>query len=369
MRAVKAVKQNINNFEAVELIEAFRKMVNEAIRVGLERNVTSRFRLSNIVYKELHNGLHTWYILSAIEKACAILKNYRRAKRKNPEIKKPYVKKAFLSIGNQGYKITDGKLRIPKKPREHIYIPLNKHTLEVLSAPNLKLGSITLTARTVTIAFSKETAMIEPSGYIGIDRNLDNVTTASSDGAVTSYDLSKATRIKAVYREVKRHFKRNDARIRRRIFQKYGEKQRNKVNQILHHISKDIVEQAKKNNFGIIMENLKGIRKLYRKGNGQGRRYRGKMNSWSFYELQRQIEYKAKWEGIPVIYVKPQKTSSVCAMCGSPIIECTERKVYCHKCYRLMDRDENAAMNIVKRALRFEADGQPTEGVVAECVS
>jgi len=364
MRAVKAVKQNINNFEVLELLETFRRMVNDAIRVGLERNVTSRFSLSNIVYEQLHNGLHTWYILSAIEKACAILKNYRKAKRKNPETKKPYVRKAFLSIGNQGYKIIDGKLRIPIKPREYIYIPLNRHTLEVLSAPNLKLGSIMLTARTVTIAFSKETAMIEPSGYIGIDRNLDNVTTASSDGVVTSYDLSKATRIKAVYREVKSHFKRNDVRIRRRIFQKYGEKQRNKVNQILHHVSKDIVERAKKNNFGIVMENLKGIRKLYRKGNGQGRRYRGKMNSWSFYELQRQIEYKAKWEGIPVIYLSPRKTSSFCAICGSKILECTERQVYCPKCKTFVDRDVNAAKNILARGLRFKPVGLTCEAMV-----
>jgi len=81
------------------------------------------------------------------------------------------------------------------------------------------------------------------------------------------------------------------------------------------------VEQAKARRFGIIMENLKGIRKLYRRGNGQGSNYRGRMNAWSFYDLQRQIEYKARWEGIPVTYIPPQKTSSTCAICGSKITE------------------------------------------------
>lgn len=61
---------------------------------------------------------------------------------------------------------------------------------------------------------------------------------------------------------------------------------------------------------GIILEDLKGIRKLYRKGNGQGSEHRAKMNSWSFYELQRQIEYKARWLGLPVKYVKANGTSS-----------------------------------------------------------
>jgi len=57
MLAVKAVKQNINSIEVDTLLETFRQMVNEAIRVGLEKNITSRFSLSKAVYKELHNGL------------------------------------------------------------------------------------------------------------------------------------------------------------------------------------------------------------------------------------------------------------------------------------------------------------------------
>ena len=33
------------------------------------------------------------------------------------------------------------------------------------------------------------------------------------------------------------------------------------------------------------MEDLKGIRRMYQKGNGQGTHYRSRLNSWSFYEL------------------------------------------------------------------------------------
>jgi putative transposase len=70
------------------------------------------------------------------------------------------------------------------------------------------------------------------------------------------------------------------------------------------------VRQAKEKQFGIVMENLKGIRRLYRKGNWQGKDYRARMNTWSYSELQRQIEYKARWEGIPVYYVHASRTSS-----------------------------------------------------------
>jgi len=286
--------------------------------------------------------------------------------RKNPKTKRPYVRKPYLSIGNQAYKIMDGQLRLPTKPRQYVYIPLKGHTLDVLSERNIKFGSVTLTASTLSIAFSKETAETEPTGYMGLDRNLNNVTTATSNDEVRTYDLSEVTRIKSVYRAVKSHFKRNDVQIRRRICGKYGLKERNKVSQILHRVSKDIVEQAKRSQSAIVMEKLIGIRKLYRRGNNQGRNYRARLNSWSFAELQRQIEYKAKWEGIPVIYVLPRKTSSTCAICGSKILECAGRMVYCPQCRALVDRDVNAARNVLARGLRFGPNALPGEAMVLE---
>lgn len=262
------------------------------------------------------------------------------------------------------FRIIEDKLRLTIKPKKYCYIPLTKHTLRCISGFTVR--SVTLTTCTIAIAFSKETSVTDVSGLIGLDRNLDNVTTSNLEGKTTIYDLSKATQIKQRYREVKSHFKRNDVRIRTQIYGKYGKKQRNRVQQIIHSTSKAIVQEAKVSNSGIVMEDLTGIRKLYRKGNGQGKDYRAKLNGWSFYELQRQIEYKALWEGIQVTYVKAAKTSSNCAICGSPISECTERKVYCHQCNKIFDRDENAAFNIVKRGLRFKPAGEASEAMVKE---
>ncbi|HYB92559.1 MAG TPA: zinc ribbon domain-containing protein, partial [archaeon] len=63
------------------------------------------------------------------------------------------------------------------------------------------------------------------------------------------------------------------------------------------------------------------------------------------------------------IYVPPQKTSSTCAICGSKITECAERKVYCPECDRIVDRDANAASNILARGLRFKPFGPAVEAV------
>ncbi len=225
----------------------------------------------------------------------------------------------------------------------------------------------------MSITFSKESALIESHGGIGIDRNLDNVTIADSNGGVVRHDLSRATEVKAHCRETKSHLKREDARVRRTLFCKYGTIEKNRVLWILHNVSATIVNQAKINSMAIVMEDIKGIRKLYRKGNGQGSNYRYRLNSWSYYELQRQIEYKARWEGLPVVYVDARGTSANCSICGSRTYPNGQRILYCPECDISIDRDVNAARNILAKAgPRFSPlgggdeamKGNPTQTVI-----
>jgi len=50
---------------------------------------------------------------------------------------------------------------------------------------------------------------------------------------------------------------------------------------------KAIVEKARESKSAIVLEKLTNIRDSFRKGNGQGRKMRGRLNRWSFRELQR----------------------------------------------------------------------------------
>jgi putative transposase len=365
VRAVKAVWQNYGaSEETFWLLEQFRRMLNDCMRIGLAENVTSLKSLSLKAYKKLNGyDVPSCYKLCAISRATGILRNYRKAKRKGKRMKEPYAGRLQL-VTCYGLKIKDGILHIPFKPKQPIQIPLNQHTQQILS--NMTVRSVTLTADRLSIAYAKEVAEIQPEGLIGIDRNLDNLTLADSSGHVERFNLAKATEIKSKYRTVKAHFSRNDVRIRRRIFRKYGEKQRNKVQHLLHNVSKHVVEEAKAKQFGLVMEDLKCMRRLYRKGNWQGRFYRGRMNSWSFRELQRQIDYKARWLDLPVIYVKPHGTSSKCSICGHTLLSEENRQMKCVNCSLTVDRDVNAAKNILALGLRFRPIAQPVEAMVAE---
>lgn len=339
------------------IFDYFRACTNEAIRFGVQKQITSKFSLHRELYLKFRNEFHSKYVYGSLECAASKLKQYNKIKKKKQNAAIPYVWKDMLTIDNQSYKIEDNQIRIPLKPGRYCIIKLASYVTECLE--NAKHGSITITPNKLIISYSRDIKQQKTEQFIGIDRNLDNVTSYDSKHNIVVYNLETATRIKHKYRIIKSHFRRNDVRVRKKILAKYGRKEKNKVHQLLHLVSKRIVSENK----GIILEDIKGIRKLYKKGNGQGKNFRHKMNSWSFFELQRQIEYKAKWLGLSVKYVKAYGTSSKCAICGSDMIPEEHRMLFCPCCQIAVDRDVNASKNIFARGMRVVPDAVQIEAM------
>ncbi|MFY9301452.1 MAG: transposase [Candidatus Nitrosotenuis sp.] len=334
-----------------ELMEEFRWMINESIRIGIQRNLTSKKSFTDNLYHYLADNTEflKLYVARAILTAKSKLHYFRKTRKNNPKAKIPYHKKPYLIVDKLSYKIIGTTLLIGIKPGcPYVGIPLNHYTMKRLSESGIKTGTVTITPDSISISIKKDTKLIKPTEFIGIDTNLNNISAVHSDSKIEVFsEVSKITKIKERYRKAKSHFRRNDVRIRRKIFQKYGIKQQHKTKQILNNISKKLVSQKKQ----LILEDLKGIRKLYRKGNGQGSKYRSRLNGWPFYEFRRQLEYKSKWHnGIPVIKIKPNKTSSRCSICGARIIPEENRQIRC-RCGHAEDRDINAARNILYKGV------------------
>lgn len=333
-------------------MEEFRWMINESIRIGNEHNLTSTkaFQINLYHYLSDNTEYLKLYVTRAYLVAKAKLRIFRNIQKKKPYAKIPYIRKPHLIIDKQSYQIIGNTLLVGVRPRQpYVGIPLNDYTMRQLSDPSIKIGTITITSGTISISISKETESIKPIEFVGIDTNLNNISAVHSDAQIDVFsDVSKITKIRERYRKVKSHFRRNDIRIRRKIFQKYGIKQQHKTKQILHNISKKLVTQKKQ----LILEDLKGIRKLYRKGNGQGKKYRSNLNSWPFYEFRRQLEYKSKWyNGIAVIPIRAYATSSKCSICGFRIIPEENRMIRCTGCGYKENRDINAARNILYKGI------------------
>jgi putative transposase len=215
----------------------------------------------------------------------------------------------------------------------------------------------------------------EPTGTVGIDRNLRNLTVGNEE-RVTYYDMTKVVQIAENTRSIVRSFKRNDVRIRQSISSKYGRRRSERVKQIIHGVTQQIVQEAKATKQAIVFEEIRGIRNLYRRGNGQGRSFRARMNSWPFHEVKRQVEYKAAWEGVPVVTLSRRDTRGTtmdCARCGERLQSPARsdlgrhRLLWCEKCARWMDRDLVAVLNISHRGpVRFARSS--TEGEAGEAM-
>jgi len=141
----------------------------------------------------------------------------------------------------------------------------------------------------------------------------------------------------------------------------------------IHNITTKIVQDIKDkyDKPVIVLENLKDIRdrigkeikitkcsmeKLTLK---QSKSIRGEkllnkdLNNWNFDDFQKMIEYKAKWLGIPVVFVSAKNTSITCNKCGHISQDNYEdyHKVHfkCKKCGYQCNADFNASVNIARQ--------------------
>ena len=129
-------------------------------------------------------------------------------------------------------------------------------------------------------------------------------------------------------------------------------KERNWVQTENHRISREIVNLASRWKVECIqMESLKGYGK-----NQEGEvedNHKRLLGRWSYFELQKDIEYKAAMVGIQVKYINPAYTSQTCHVCGQrgnrierDTFICTNPECTCYN--QAQDADMNAAINIAK---------------------
>jgi putative transposase len=365
MQAVKSVWQYCApSREVLVLLEEFRRMVNDSIRIGMMNDVSSLRRLSLLSYNQLaHYDSPSYYKLCAISRAAGILSAMKKSLKRGFPIRQPYAVRPFL-VSCYGFKIKNGGLEIPISRGKRLSLPLTKHTLAVVSKPGVEVRSFTLTRNRLSLSFARETPRIECISTVGVDRNLRNLT-VGNENQIRYYDLSKTVKIAKTTIRIVSSFTRNDVRIRTGIASKYGLRRTARIRHLLQSATKMIVERAVQRKEAIVLEDIRGIRRLYRKGNCQGRNYRGRMNGWSFGEAQRQVEYKARWIGLPVIRLSRGETrgsSMSCPRCGERLQSDKRlaRKLWCGRCRIVMDRDRVAAVNLARRGrVRFARSRPP----------
>lgn len=184
---------------------------------------------------------------------------------------------------------------------------------------------------------------------VGVDFGIKSLLTLS-DG--TSIDNPKWIRnnenkLKRLHRQLSKKVKGSNNRHKAKLkLAKAHEKIKNQKTDYLHNITTKIISE----NQVIVLEdlNVSGMMKNHKLAKS--------IQELGLYEMRRQLEYKSEWYGRDLIFVDRFFASSkLCSCCGwkNTNLKLSDREFICEECGLVIDRDENAAINIENEGLRL----------------
>jgi hypothetical protein len=127
---------------------------------------------------------------------------------------------------------------------------------------------------------------------------------------------------------------------------------------LVHQLLAYITKLSKKYTLYVAIGRLKNIRMRARKGNYQGRRYRGMIHSWAFARITNSLKHgltqlgwtvdgkDTRFRAVPEAW-----TSIMCWKCGSKGIRPRQNYFHCPSCGYSINADQNGSINIAARML------------------
>ena len=195
----------------------------------------------------------------------------------------------------------------------------------------------------------------ETDAVIGIDLGIKDFV-ITSDGEVFNnlhFKKTETNKIKRLQRQLSRKQKgsnnRNKARIRlAKVYKRINDKKQ----YYLHAVSNSLIDE----NQVICMEdlNVKGMVKNHKLAES--------ICEMNWGEFRRMLEYKAKWYNRKIIFVNRfYPSSKTCHNCGyiNKELKLSDRQWICPHCGNVIERDYNAALNILDEGLRIMGNRVP----------
>jgi len=253
-----------------------------------------------------------------------------------------------FTFTQSGFKIEGGKLVVSKIGA----IRLIQHR-EIPEAGVIKTCAIKRAVDQWYVTFVVELPDIEvekkeinsASSAVGIDLGLTDIATLSTGEKIDNPKWLRASEKKLAkeQRRLARKKKRSNNRKKQKaIVATVHRKIRNQRSDFHHKISKELVADYDL----IVFEDLQ-VKNMVKN------HYLAKSISdvgWN--QLVGFTSYKAEYAGKTMELVNPRRTSQECCICGNiQKMPLSQRVYHCLNCGNVMDRDENAAINIRNRGL------------------
>jgi putative transposase len=217
--------------------------------------------------------------------------------------------------------------------------------------PSEDLKSIRITFRgrrvSVSLVYAVEVDPLPPNpARVGLDLGvLSRITTSEGERIerrrVDREEIAAKQRRLSACKKGSRRF-----RQRRRILANAHDRARVKDRNQCHRITTDLVRR-----YGLIAVEKLDKKKMTRSGGARKRGLNRSIMEQSWGRIVDQLIYKAAWAGRELVFVDPRNTSQRCSNCGATVKKSLSVRRHVCKCGLDLDRDHNAALNILQKAL------------------
>jgi len=194
--------------------------------------------------------------------------------------------------------------------------------------------------------------VIDPKRTVGVDLGLHTFAAISNGTKIPSQVISDTlkTKLKKLQRQHAKAQKgsKNKEKLRIKVARTY-EKITNIKNDILHKVSKQLIDDNQVNTIALETLNIKGMLK--------NKKLSSQIHDASWYKFVSYLEYKARWAGKNILRIGQfEPSSKLCSSCGykKDNLKLSDREWQCPECGSQHDRDINAAINIRDLALHSQ---------------
>ena len=212
----------------------------------------------------------------------------------------------------------------------------------------------------------EESNISDICNVVGIDRGINFVVATYDSKHKSGFVSGKAIKQKrANYSRLRKELQMRHTPSSRRRLKAIGQRENRWMQDINHQVSKALATGNPKHTL-FVLEDLIGIRNATERVKTKDRYV---SVSWSFYDLEQKLIYKAKQNQSSVIKVDPRYTSQCCPACGHTEKSNRNKKIHlftCKNCGYTSNDDRIGAMNLYRMGINYLADSQVPNTVVTE---
>lgn len=204
------------------------------------------------------------------------------------------------------------------------------------------------------------------TNVVGIDRGINFVVATYDSKQKSSFVNGRTIKQKrANYSTLRKELQMRRTPSSRRRIKAIGQRENRWMQDVNHCISKALVDNNPKHTL-FVLEDLSGVRNATERVRTKDRYV---SVSWSFYDLEQKLIYKAKQNQSTVIKVDPRYTSQCCPMCGHIERSNRDKRLHlfcCKNCGYKSNDDRIGAMNLHRMGINYLEDSQVPSAVTTE---